>query len=69
MSRLKDLLIDADIAAEEILHEGCEDFAQFCKGMKEVRNESNNWLLIDSSYLEQTWKAHREDQSFKYGDG
>ena len=29
MGALKELLIDADIAAEEVLHEGCEDFKQF----------------------------------------
>ena len=60
MSKLKDLLIDADIAAEEVLHEGCEDFKQFCDGMKKMRELSDNWLLEHEPHLEQAWREHTE---------
>ena len=69
MSRLKDLLIDADIAAEEIIHNGCEDFAEFCAGMKKLRKKINNSLLEDDQYLDQVWKEHTTNQAYKYGEG
>ena len=69
MSRLKDLLLDADIAAEEVIDNGCEDFAEFCAGMKRLRNKANNYLLDDEQYLEDTWTEHTTNQAYKYGEG
>ena len=68
MSKLKDLLIDAECAAEEVLHEGCEDFKQFCDGMKKLREVSDNWLLEHAPHLEQTWKEHTDVQYYKHRD-
>ena len=68
MSKLKDLLIDAECAAEEVLHEGCEDFAQFCHGMRKLREVSDNWLLDHAPHLEQSWKEHTESQYYKHRD-
>ena len=53
MSKLKDLLIDADMAAEEVLDDGCEDFKQFCDRMKKLREVSDNWILDHGPHLEQ----------------
>jgi hypothetical protein len=69
MSRLKDLLLDADIAAEEVIENGCEDFADFCAGMKRLRNKANNYLLDDEQYLEDTWREHTINNAYKYGEG
>jgi hypothetical protein len=68
MSKLKDLLIDADMAAEEILDDGCEDFKQFCDGMRKLREISDNWLLENTPYLEQVWQEHTQAQYYKHRD-
>lgn len=69
MGRLNDLLIDADIAAEEVLHEGCQDFKEFCDGMKKMRQLSDNWLLEHPPHLEQVWQEHTQNQRCEHGEG
>jgi len=69
MSRLKGLLLDADIVAEEVLDNGCEDFAEFCAGMRKLRDKANNYLLDDEQYLEDTWREHTANNNWKYGEG
>ena len=69
MSRLKGLLLDADIVAEEVIENGCEDFAEFCAGMKKFRDKADNYLLNDQQYLEDTWNEHTTNNNWKYGEG
>ena len=68
MSRIKDLLIEADMEAEEVLYDGCEDFKQFCDGMKRLREVTDNWLLEHAPYLEQVWQEHTQVQYYKHRD-
>ena len=68
MSKLKDLLIDADMAAEEVLDDGCEDFKQFCDNMKKLREVSDNWLLDHAPHLEQVWQEDTQSQYYKHRD-
>lgn len=69
MSRLKGLLLDADIVAEEVIDNGCEDFADFCAGMKKFRDKADNYLLNDQQYLEDTWTEHTTNNNWEYGEG
>ena len=67
MSRLKDLLIEADSFAEEVIHNGCEDFEEFSSEMKKLRHANQNWIIKDDKYLEQAWTELREIDWNKYG--
>ena len=69
MSRLKGLLLDADIVAEEVIENGCENFAEFCADMKRLRHKANNFLLDDEQYLEDTWREHTANNNWEYGEG
>ena len=53
---------------EEVLYDGCEDFKQFCDGMKRLREVTDNWLLEHAPYLEQVWQEHTQVQYYKHRD-
>tara|TARA_Y100000114_G_C11744094_1_gene320647 strand:- start:780 stop:992 length:213 start_codon:yes stop_codon:yes gene_type:complete len=59
MSRLKDEMIEAQGFAEQVINDGCEDFAEFSQKMKELRESRNNILIHDERYLEDLWDEVR----------